>query len=162
VVTAGIVHIAALVPLGQQGVAPGPTGAAVASFRVDDALAIELAGLVGSAEVAMLATAGLDGPRAVRFPPALAGGRAVPRASESRTLRRGGRSASSLPAGTGQPVAVLVVERGRDRASVLPPILGITVLALLMAVGIALLVAAATTRPLGELGAAAARVAGGT
>jgi HAMP domain-containing protein len=66
-----------------------------------------------------------------------------------------------VPAGTGQPVAVLVVERGRDPASVLPAILGITVLALLMAVGIAVLVARATTRPLGELGAAAARVAGG-
>jgi diguanylate cyclase (GGDEF)-like protein len=159
-VTGGVVHITALVPLGQPGVTTDPPGAAVASFTVDDALAVELAGLMGSAEVALL----VDGrPVATsgEVPTALLEAAQDRRASESRTLRRGGRIGVLVPAGTGQPVAVLVVERGRDRASVLPPILGITVLALLMAVGIALLVARATTRPLGELGAAAARVAGG-
>jgi len=66
-----------------------------------------------------------------------------------------------VPAGPGQPVSVLVVLRRAEVASVVPIFLGITVLALPMAVGIAVLVARATTRPLGELGAAASRVAGG-
>ena len=156
------VQIAALVRLEQRGVAAvGPPGAAVASFSVDDALAGSLGQLVGAAEVVLL----VDGrvvASSAGIPPAVLRAAAAAGSDGDRTVRAEGRSAALVPARAGQPVTVLVVER-RDDATVLPPYAGVGIItaALLMAVGIAVLVARATTRPLEELGAAAARVAGG-
>jgi HAMP domain-containing protein len=141
-------------------VAAAPGAAAVAAFTVDDALAIELGELVDEAEVALLVE-GRPVASSATIHRALLETAAGRDPAQPGTLRAGKRIGVLVPAGQGRPVAVLVAARGPDGPNFLLPVLGIMVAALVMAVGIAVLVARATTRPLGELGAAAARVAGG-
>jgi two-component system cell cycle response regulator len=152
-----VVQVAAVVELGPPGEAGGASGAAVAAFPVDDDLARELRAAVGTGEVVLLA----DGR------PVAASG-AVPDALVQQALRvqdgpvRAGGSLGALtPARTGQPVAVLVTQPVGEGPSVVVLALGVAAGAVALAVGIALLLARATTRPLGELSAAAARVTGG-
>ena len=157
-----VVHVAAVVPLGRFGAARGdPQGAAVAAFTVDRGLAAQLAWGIADAEVALLVD-GRSVAASATVPDALLERAAEPGPVEDRVVRAGGRTGVLVPAGPGRPVAVLVVA-DRSALTLLPllPVFGIAAAALVLAVGIAVLVARATTRPLGELGAAAARVAGG-
>ena len=156
--TGGLVQIAAVVQLGRPGGAPGgPAGAAVAAMTVDDALAGELSRAAGAGDVVLLAggqPVAASGP----VPDALV--RAALRAGDE-PVHGAGRLAVVTPVRPGQPVAVLATQAEREGPGVVVYALGIAAGAVLLAVGIALLLARATTRPLGELGAAAARVASG-
>ena len=153
--TDGTVQIAAVVALGRSGARPA--GAAVAAFTVDDALASRIRAAAGTGEVVLLAggqRVGTSGD----VPPGLV--TAALRA-EDEPVREDGRLAVITPVRPGQPVAVLVAQDEGEGPGVLPVALAVTAGAVLLAVGIALLLAQATTRPLGELGDAAARVASG-
>ena len=150
----GDAYVAAVVKLARP---TGDVGWAVASFVVDDALAVRLRGIIGTGVVVLLA----DGEPVARsrpVDPALV-----------RQAQRGGdepaRVDTDLAVVAGaedyQPVAVLLAVPAGDAMGLLPPILGLLVGAVALAAGIAFLLARATTRPLEELGDAAARVAAG-
>ncbi|MEX2289781.1 MAG: diguanylate cyclase [Mycobacteriales bacterium] len=157
--TAGAVQIAAVVSLNRRGggTQDSPAGAAVAAFTVDDALARTLRTSAGVGEVVLLA-AGQPVAASAPVP-----GPLVRAAVQAETTPVSGwdRIAVLTPARPGQPVAVLVSQRQGEGPGVLLIGLTVTAGAVLLAAVIALLLARATTRPLGELGAAAARVAGG-
>ena len=76
-------------------------------------------------------------------------------------VQSGGRVAALTPARPGQPLGVVVVQRENDSPGVLALGLGVAAVAVVVACGIAFLLARITTRPLGELGDAAERVAAG-
>ena len=149
------VQIAAVVTLGSTGA--GPAGAAVAAFTVDDALASRIRAAAGTGEVVLLA----GGQRVGTSGEVTAGLVTAALRAEDRPVREDGRLAVITPVRPGQPVAVLVAQEEGEGPGVLPVALAVTAGAVLLAVGIALLLARATTRPLGELGDAAARVASG-
>jgi two-component system cell cycle response regulator len=159
VVQAGeLVQIAAVVELGRPaGGGSGPAGAAVAAFTVDDALAEALRASAGAGEVALLAGGQLVA-ESGEVPDALV--REVLK-DEQQPAHAAGAVGVLTSARPGQPVAVLVIQPESEGPGVLPIALGVAAGAVLLAVGIAVLLARATTRPLGELGDAAARVAGG-
>ena len=150
----GAVHVAAVVKLARP---TGDVGWAVASFVVDDALAVRLRGIIGTGVVVLLAD-GEPVARSGAVAPALV-----------RQAQRGGdepaRVGTDLAVVAGaedyQPVAVLLAVPAGDAMGLLPLILGLLVGAVALAAGIAFLLARATTRPLEELGDAAARVAAG-
>ncbi|MCW2615392.1 MAG: diguanylate cyclase with sensor [Frankiales bacterium] len=135
----------------------GDVGWVVAAIDVDDALASRLREYANDGSEVVL----------------LAGGQAVASSTDvpdhlvSEALRTpapvrdGSRLAVLSPSRPGQPVAVLLVQPAEDGIRVLPYALALVVGAAALAAGIALLLARATTRPLEELGDAAARVAGG-
>jgi len=156
--TGALVQVAAVVELGRPGGGDdSPAGAAVAALTVDDALAGRLQTAVGGGEVVLLAAG-----------QAVASSGSVPDALVRKALRAegapvhgGGVFAVIAPARPGQPVAVLVSQVEGEGPDVVLVALGVAAVAVVLAVGIALLLARATTRPLGELGEAAARVAGG-
>ncbi len=158
VVRAGaVVQLAAVVELGRPGGGDSsPAGAAVAGLTVDDALADRLQMSTGG-EVALVAAGQLVA-RSGEVPDAL-----VARAlrAEGDPVRLDGVFAVVAPARPGQPVAVLVTEAAAEGPNVVVVALGVAAGAVVLAVGIALLLARATTRPIGELGEAAARVASG-
>lgn len=149
------VQVVATVTLQRPGT--GSAGSAVAAFTVGDALARRLQAVAGSGDVALLA----DG-EVVASSGAVPGGlvRAA-LAAPDRPVRVGRSLAVLTGTRPGQPVAVLLTQPESERVAVLPLALGVTLGAVLLAGGIAFLLARATTRPLEELGAAAARVAGG-
>ena len=155
--TDGTVQIAAVVGLDRAAGGRRGAGAAVAAFTVDDALAATLRGAAGTGEVVLLAGGQRIGSSG-DVPDELV--RAALRA-EDRPVRSDGWLAVITPTRPGQPVAVLVTQAEGEGPGVLPVALAVAAGAVLLAVGIALLLARATTRPLGELGAAAARVASG-
>jgi diguanylate cyclase (GGDEF)-like protein len=76
-------------------------------------------------------------------------------------VREGGSVAAAAPPRPGQPLGVLVVEPAAEGVRLLPTTVVVVAGAILLATGIALLLARATTRPLAQLGDAAARIAGG-
>jgi len=156
-VTGELVQVAAVVTLGRAGAAGAPAGAAVAAFTVDDELAAGLQETLGAGEVTLLA----DGePVASSGPVPEQLWRAAVQAGELPVSVDGAVAAVS-PAREGQPLGVLVSQPEADRPGFLGLALGVGTPAVLAAVGVALLLARAITRPLEELGAAAARVAGG-
>ena len=132
-------------------------GRALASFRVDTAFARRLQAAVGTGQVALL-----DDGRVVAgsgpVPPALL--HAVVASPEDI-----GRASSQVgvlsPAREGQPYAVLVALPQARGPSLVLLTIAILLGAVLLASGIAWLLARATTRPLEELGEAAARIASG-
>ena len=135
----------------------GSAGSAVAAFTADDALARRLRGAAGRGEVAFL----LDGEivsSSGPIPPALV---EAARTSAEKPVFRDGQHAFLTGARPGQPVGVLLTEPGNKGLGALPYALGAALVAVLLATGIAALLARATTRPLGELGDAAARVSSG-
>ncbi|MCW2714491.1 MAG: diguanylate cyclase with sensor [Frankiales bacterium] len=135
----------------------GAAGAAVAAFTVDKALATRLKDVAGRGQVAFL----LDGEviaSSATVPPALVD---AARNSGDDPVLVDGQHAFLTAARPGQPVGVLLTQRDEAGADVLPYALAATLLVGLVAIGIAALLARATTRPLEELGAAAARVSSG-
>jgi HAMP domain-containing protein len=161
-VSGRVAHITAVVPLRRSGAgASDPEGAAVAGFALDRGLADQLAWGVAEAGVALLVD-GRPVAASPTVPSALLEQAAEPGPAGDRVVRADGRTGVLVPAGPGRPVAVLVVaDRPAGAVRPLFVVVAIAALALVPAVGIAVLVARATTRPLGELGEAAARVAGG-
>ena len=135
----------------------GAAGAAVAAFTIDDTLASRLQESAGTGQVAFL-VGGEVIASSGSIPPALL--RAVTRSGEDPVLVDG-QHALVIGARPGQPVAVLLTQPDNKAPNVLPYALGAALLAVLLATGIAALLARATTRPLGELGDAAARVSSG-
>jgi len=153
-----VVQVAAVVQLGRPGGDAGaPEGAAVAAFTVDDVFARALRGSAGVGQIVLLA-GGQPVAASGQVPDALV--RSALRA-EGSPVHSGGSVGVLTPARAGQPVAVLATQREGEGPGVVALALGVAAGAVLLAVGIALLLARATTRPLGELGAAAARVASG-
>jgi diguanylate cyclase (GGDEF)-like protein len=132
-------------------------GTAVASFRIDRAFADRLQAAVGGGEVALLA---VDRVLASSgdLPPSLVRA-AVDRPGE--VVRNHDRVAALSPARASQPYAVLVALPQAQGPGLLAITLAVLLGAVLLAAGIAWLLARATTRPLEELGEAAARIAGG-
>jgi diguanylate cyclase (GGDEF)-like protein len=132
-------------------------GRALASYRVDAAFAQRLQAAVGTGQVALL-----DGSRVVagsgRIPAALV--RSVVAAPEL-VAREAGQVGMLSPARAGQPFAVLVALPQARGPGVLALTIAVLLGAILLAAGIAWLLARATTRPLEELGVAAARIASG-
>ena len=150
----GAVHLAAVVKLARP---TGDVGWAVASFVVDDALAVRLGDTAGTGVVVLLA----DGEPVARSGPV--DPELVRKAlrSKQEPVRDDTDLAVVAEAEDYQPVAVLLALPVGDAMGLLPPILALSVGAVALAAGIALLLARATTRPLEELGDAAARVAAG-
>ena len=151
----GVAHVAAVVRLQR---ATGDVGWAVAAIAVDDDLAASLNPFPEEQGAVVL----LDGTR-----PVAASGVAEP-ALVSRALRtpgtpvRDGTAVALLvPARDSVPVAVLVMQPAGQASEVLKYSLVLLVGAVALAAGIAIALARATTRPLEELGEAAARVAEG-
>jgi two-component system cell cycle response regulator len=135
----------------------GTAGTAVAAFSVDDALARRIQAVAGRGEVALLVgedVVASSGP----VPDELV--RLAEGAGERRVVSDD-QLAVLAGAGPGQPVAVLRTEPMSEGVSFLRYALPIAAMSVLLAAAIAFLLARATTRPLGELGDAAARVASG-
>ena len=151
----GGVQLAATVRLSRVGA--GSAGAAVASFDVDDAVARALQEAAGSGSVVLLA-GGQVVASSGEVPDELV--RAALQAGEAPVVL-GRQVAVVAEPQQGQPVAVLVSQPRSQGVRLLPYALGVGVGAVLLATGIAFALARATTRPLEELGDAAARVASG-
>jgi len=134
-----------------------PAGTSVAVVVVGKALLDRLDAVLQDVDVALVD----DGDRVV------AGSRALKEAAVERALAEpdgvlvDGLVAAGQPARAGQPLGVVVSERSSQESGLLLDAVLVVAIALLGAVGIAMLVARATTRPLAELGDAATRVAGG-
>ena len=148
------VHVAAVVRLARPS---GDVGWAIASFVVDDALAVRLRDTVGNGVVVLLA----DGKPVARSGPVDAGLVEEALSKEEEPARDDTVVAVVAPAADYQPVAVLLAVPAGSTVRLLPRILALLVGAVALAAGIAFLLARATTRPLEELGDAAARVAAG-
>ena len=148
-------HLAAVVPLltNRRQV----VGTAMASFDVNGALLQELRGALGDADVALLT------PEAT----VVATSRPLPQNLLDSALRHPegtrvqGWVAAGLTSGDSQPFALVVAQRSAEGPGLLVDAGLVILVALVAAIGIAVLSARATTRPLEELGEAASRVAAG-
>jgi len=140
------------------GAEPRPQGAAIAAFGVDDKLALRLKATLGSGEVVLLS-----------------GGRPVASSAPVpfRVLSAARAAGNDEPTTDGdtlailheprpmEPVGVLLTTPRGDRTAILLPLLLLTGVCALVATGIAVLLARATSRPIEELNEAALRVASG-
>ncbi len=156
--TAGLAedgHLAAVVPL-LTATGRG-AGVAVASFDVDGSLLHRLRAALGDSDVALLAADGTV-VATTRTPPSGVV-RSALRHAMGTTAR--GFVVAGLQADSGQPYAVVTFEQRSRHTGLLLDTVLVVVIALAGAVGIAVVSARATTRPLEELGQAAARVASG-
>lgn len=153
--TGRAVQVVSTVQLQRPG--SGSAGSAVAGFTVDDALARRLHSAAGSGDVALLA----DGEVVASSGPVPDGLVRAALAAGDRPVRVEGSLAVLTGTRPGQPVDVLLTQPESEGVAVLPYALVVALAAVLLAAGIAFLLARATTRPLEELGDAAARVASG-
>ncbi|MBK5306051.1 MAG: diguanylate cyclase [Frankiaceae bacterium] len=132
-------------------------GRALASYRVDTALARRLQAAVGTGQVALLV-----GSRVVassgRLPADLVPGLVE---SPEQVSRASAQVAVLSPAREGQPYTVVVALPQARGPGLLALTVAVLLGAVLLAAGIAWLLARATTRPLEALGEAAARIASG-
>jgi two-component system, cell cycle response regulator len=132
-------------------------GVAIAAFRVDDDFVERLQAASGSGEVALL-----DGPRVVQSSGDIAPDLVRQSVAHPRRFVTGeGQVGALIPPRAGQPFAVLVALPKAHGPGLLAVTLAVLLGAVLLAAAIAWLLARATTRPLEELGEAAARVAAG-
>jgi diguanylate cyclase (GGDEF)-like protein len=132
-------------------------GTAIASFRVDTALADRFKAAVGMGQVALLDDVGIVTSSGDIAPELVTAARARPRDA----VRAEGAVAQLVPARDSQPYAVLVALPEAQGPGILAVTLAVLLGAVLLATVIAWLLARATTRPLEELGEAAARIAAG-
>jgi two-component system cell cycle response regulator len=132
-----------------------PAGRAIASFLVKGRLFDNVRAAVGD-DIVLL----VDSTNTV-----VASSRTVPTKTLVAALRslspRHGMVSGYTPAVTGQPYGVVVLQPIAEGPGLLLDATLVVVVAVLLAVGIAVLSARATTRPLEQLGQAAARIAGG-
>jgi diguanylate cyclase (GGDEF)-like protein len=148
-------YLAAVVPL-LTTVGHG-AGTAVASFDVRGTLMTRLQSVLGDADVALLAGDG----RVLASTGPLRSGVAQPALRHVQGTVARGVVAAGLQPGSGQPYAVVVFEDQTSHTGLLVDAAVVVLVGLLAAVGIAVVSARATTRPLEELSDAAARVASG-
>jgi diguanylate cyclase (GGDEF)-like protein len=132
-------------------------GSALASYRIDSSFARQLQASVGSGQVALLV-----GGRVV----AASGSVPQPLVAElvghpQDVGRASGQVGLLSPARAGQPYSVLVALPQARGPGLLLLTVAVLLGAILLAAAIAFLLARATTRPLEELGEAAARIASG-
>ena len=131
-----------------------PAGRVVAVYRVSGSLLDDVRTAVNDGEVVLV-----DAKGAV-----VAGSRTLPanvvRAAFTRSTQDSWISGFTPPS-TGQPFGVVILLPAAEGPGVLLDAVLIVLLAVALAVGIAVLSARATTRPLEELGDAAARIASG-
>ena len=150
--TVGETHLSAVLPL--TTAAGRPAGRVVASYRVTGPLLDNVRSAVSGGEVVLV-----DANGAV-----VASSRVLPakvvRAAFTRSVQDKWVSGFTPPS-TGQPYGVVVLLPAAHGPGVLLDATLIVALAVLLAVVIAVLSARATTRPLEELGDAAARIASG-
>jgi len=134
-----------------------PAGTAVAAFDARGSLMARLGAAVGEQTVALLTRSGsVLGSTSPLPAEALTDALRHPQG-----VRSGGFVAAGVPASPGQPFAVVVAQPTGAGPGLLGTTAAVVVVSLLGAVVIAVLSARATTRPLEELGEAAARVASG-
>jgi len=132
-------------------------GQALASYRVDTALARSLRAAVGIGVVALL-----DGTRVVATSGSVPGSLARQLvAAPDDVLHTADQVGRLSPARDGQPYAVLIALPQASGPGLIVLTLAVLFGAIVLAAGIAYLLARATTRPLQELGDAAARIAEG-
>jgi diguanylate cyclase (GGDEF)-like protein len=132
-------------------------GRALASYRVDTAFARRLEAAVGVGQVVLVAEG-----RVVAASGAVPGSLVRSLVAEPETVKRASGQVGMLsPARAGQPYAVLVAVPEAHGPGLLVLTIAVLLGAILMAAGIAWLLARATTRPLEELSDAAARIASG-
>ncbi|MCU1602864.1 MAG: diguanylate cyclase with sensor [Frankiales bacterium] len=131
-----------------------PAGTAVASFQVDGSLFDSVRAAVADGEVVLIDANGgvIAGTRAVSP--------AVVRAAFTGAAQKNWVSGFTPPS-TGQPYGVAVLLPAAQGPGVLLDATLVVLLAIALAVVIAVLSARATTRPLEQLGVAAARIASG-
>jgi HAMP domain-containing protein len=132
------------------------TGTAVAAVLLDDAFARQLQENSGG-DVALIAQGEVVA--ATAQPPA--GLLRTALSSEDAPVHEGRWVAVYEPPGPGAPLGVLVVQQAPRGIAVVRTTGAVVLGAVLLAAGLALLLARATVRPLEELGEAAERVAGG-
>jgi diguanylate cyclase (GGDEF)-like protein len=132
------------------------TGTAVAAVLLDDAFARQLQENSGG-DVALIAQGEVVASTAQ--PPA--GLLRTALTSEDAPVHEGRWVAVYEPPGPGAPLGVLVVQQAPRGIAVVRTTGAVVLGAVLLAAGLALLLARATVRPLEELGEAAERVAGG-
>ncbi len=132
-----------------------PAGTAVATFTVGKQLLPRLRGAMGIGDVVLVGATG----------EVVAGTRTFPPAVLQRALRGADDEdlvTSYVPAtGDGQTFGVVVLQAGTEGPALLANASAVVAIAVLLAIAIAVLSARSTTRPLEELGAAAARIASG-
>ena len=134
-----------------------PAGSALAAYRIDPALARRLQASVGTGQVALLV-----GGRVVAESGSVPGSLVRQLVKAPETVRRADGQVGLLsPARAGQPYAVLVTLPQAKGQALLALTIAVLLGAILLAAAIAWLLARATTRPLEELGDAAARIASG-
>jgi diguanylate cyclase (GGDEF)-like protein len=132
-------------------------GTAIAAFRVDTALVDRLKAAVGTGEVALLDRVGVVTSSGDVPPELVAAAQARPRTA----VRAEGVVGQLVPPRDSQPYAVLVALPQARGPGIFALTLAVLLGAVLLATLIAWLLARATTRPLEELGEAAARIAAG-
>ena len=132
-------------------------GSAAASFEVDGRLLARLKQTIGDGNVVLVDRAGQVVAGTKTFPPDLMREALT---DPSRLLQHHLVS-SYLPASRGQAFGVVLLEPAAKGPGLLLDAGAVVVLGVLLAVGIAVISARATTRPLEELGQAASRIAGG-
>ncbi len=148
-------HLAAVVPLldprGQV------IGTALASLDVGGTLLTQIRGALGDADVVLLAADGtpVAATRGLSRHVLEAGLR------HSEGVQSSGWVVAGLVSATGQPFGVVIGQRSAEAPGLLVDAGLVTLLALVAAVGIAVVLARATTSPLEQLNEAAARVAAG-
>jgi two-component system cell cycle response regulator len=146
--------ISAVVQLQQPG---RGTAEAVAVVDVTDELAATLRDAAGAGDVALVD----DGTVVTSTSPMPEDLLAKAMASPGRPVRADGLVAVLQPAASGAPLGVVVTEPLAEGVDVVVTALLVLPIAVVLAAGVAFGLARATTRPLEELGEAAARVASG-
>jgi diguanylate cyclase (GGDEF)-like protein len=148
-------HLAAVVPL--LTARHQVVGSSMASFDVQGSLLQQLSGALGDADVALLTADGLVAAASRPLPQGLL--QSALRHPEGTRL--GGWVAAGIASGDGQPFALVVAQRSAEGPGLLVDAGLVILVALVAAIGLAIVSARATTRPLEELGEAASRVAAG-
>ncbi len=152
---AGGPWLSAVVPL--TTAAGKPAGSSVATFDVSGAMLQRLRQAVGAGEVVLVGTTGKVVAATRAFEPALV----RDSFSDPPGTRSYGYVSAFVPPARSQAYGAVVLQRSAEGPPLLVDAGAVIVLSVLLAVGIAVISARATTQPLGELGDAAARIASG-
>jgi diguanylate cyclase (GGDEF)-like protein len=148
-------YLSAVVPL---TTAQGKTaGSAVATFNVSGKLLTRLKQAIGEGDVVLVGSTGNVVAGTHPFRPAVI----RDSFSDPPGTRVYGLVSSYLPAAPSQAFGAIVLEPAADGPALLVDATAVVVIAVLLAIGIAVISARATTQPLEELGNAAARIASG-
>jgi two-component system cell cycle response regulator len=131
-------------------------GTAVATFDVRRRVLERLRQSLGEGDVVLVSGNGTVVAGSRVFP-----GSVLATSRRNPTGAQGGYVSSYLPASRGQVYGAIVIQRQAEGPGLLVDAGAVLVVAVLLAVGIAVVSARATTQPLEELGDAAARIASG-